>query len=419
MKKSILKKIGAILLTAAVAGSVGAFAACGGEGGGGSGTGGGGSSSQYGGKIFIGVQQTRGNNYEAMCKFLDALKPELNFDYQIAQMSYSDNSNLTLIENAIMKGAIGIITMTEMEMGTTQQVIELCEEEGVYYAGYMSDFWKTSATPTTGKAPKDSQYYLGSVSDGELDTETTATWLFEAVKESPYRKIVLTRSPEYAYPRSVESAKTFKKLVDKYNEENEDDFELWTENTDGPAFVLDYGLPATFAPQLTKWQQWGGGDLALVGLNYCAGTIMGMTTYADLKFPIFNAGWDDDVAKQFGALDDANKPVKALCQTPCETIIYPLVRMLNAVNGTPYADEPTNPDDKIIEAKYCHIESAKDIEDGKTHCMNFNDARDLKYALISPAEVKDLLAANGGTFAQLKSTIASWDTEYILRREIK
>ena len=51
--------------------------------------------------------------------------------------------------------------------------------------------------------------------------------------------------------------------------------------------------------------------------------------------------------------------------------------------------------------------------------MNFNDARDLKYALISPAEVKGLLAANGGTFAKLKETIASWDTEYILRREIK
>ena len=103
----------------------------------------------------------------------------------------------------------------------------------------------------------------------------------------------------------------------------------------------------------------------------------------------------------------------------CETIIYPLVRMLNAINGTPYADEPTKPEDRIIEAKYCHIESTKDIADGSTHCMNFNDARDLKYALISPAEVKGLLAANGGTFAKLKETIASWDTEYILRREIK
>lgn len=202
MKKSIFKKIGAIALTAMLAGSIGAIAGCD--------SGAGGGSSKYAGKILIGVQQTRGNNYEAMCKFLDALKPELDFDYQIAQMSYSDSSNLTTIENAILKGAIGIITMTEMEMGYTQQVIELCEQEEVYYAGYMSDFWKTYANPTTGKAPKASKYCLGSVSDGELDTETTATWLFDAVKESPYRKIVLTRSPDYAYPSSVESAKTFK-----------------------------------------------------------------------------------------------------------------------------------------------------------------------------------------------------------------
>ena len=93
--------------------------------------------------------------------------------------------------------------------------------------------------------------------------------------------------------------------------------------------------------------------------------------------------------------------------------------MLNAINGTPYADEPTKPEDRIIEAKYCHIESPQDITDGSTHCLNFNDARDLKYALISPSEVKGLLAANGGTFAQLKETISTWNTEYILRREIK
>ena len=416
MKKSILKKIGAIALSSVLAGSIGAVAGCGGGG-----NGGGGGSGKYAGKILIGVQQTRGNNYEAMCKFLDALKPELDFDYQIAQMSYADESNLTTIENAILKGAVGVITMTEMEMGYTQQVIELCEQEEVYYAGYMSDFWKTYAEPTTGKAPKDSKYCLGSVSDGELDAETTATWLFEAVKESSYRQIGLTRSPDWAYPRSAQSALTFKKLVDNYNAtaaEN-DKFTLWTEGTDGPAYVLNYGLDAQFAPTLTKWQNWGGSDLALVGLNYCAGTIMNMTTYRDLKFPIFNAGWDDDVAKQFGAMDDATKPVKALCQTPCETIIYPLVRMLNAINGTPYADEPVKPEDKIVEAKYCHIESTKDIEDGSAHCMNFNSARDLKYALISPTEVKALLAENGGTFAKLVETISTWDTEYILRREIK
>lgn len=417
MKRSIFKKIGTIALSAMMAGSIFAFAGCdledGPDGPGGDG----------GVKILVGVQQTRGNNYEAMCKFLDALKPELNFTYDIQLMDRSDNNNVIVLENAILKGVSGIITMTEMAASATQGIIKLCEEEGVYYAGYMSDFWKTySDDNLSGKKPKDSQYCLGSVSDGELDSESTAKWLFEAVKKSKYRKIVLTRAPEYAYPSSIEASVVFKGLVDEYNKTAEagDKFELWTEGvTNGAAYQLDYGLPTSFASTVTAWQKWGGESLALVGLNYCAGSIMGISSYNDQKFPIFNAGWDDDVAKEFGDLTDTSKPVKALCQTPCETIIYPLVRMLNAINGTPYSDEPTKPEDKIIEAKYCHIETTQDITDGSTHCMNFNDARDLKYALISPAEVKGLLAVNGGTFEKLKSTIASWDTEYILRREIK
>ena len=421
MKRSIFKKIGTIALSAMMAGSICAVAGCSNTGntpGGNTPSGGSG-----GTKILVGVQQTRGNNYEAMCKFLDALKPELNFTYDIQLMDRSDNNNVILLENAILKGVSGIITMTEMAASVTQGIINLCEQEGVYYAGYMSDFWKTySDANLSGKKPKDSKYCLGSVSDGELDSETRATWLFETVKKSPYRKIVLTRAPEYAYPSSVAASEVFKGLVDEYNATaaDGDKFELWTKGvTKGAAFQIDYGLPTSFASTVTEWQNWGGDDLALVGLNYCAGNIMGISSYNDQRFPIFNVGWDDDVSKEFGSLTDASKPVKALCQTPCETIIYPLVRMLNAINGTPYADEPTKPEDRIIEAKYCHIESPQDITDGSTHCLNFNDARDLKYALISPSEVKGLLAANGGTFAQLKETISTWNTEYILRREIK
>jgi len=421
MKMSIFKKIGAIALSAALVGSIGAVAGCTGNG---DNNGDDPNKGDKGGvKILVGVQQTRGNNYEAMCKFLDALKPELNFTYDIQLMDRSDNNNVILLENAILKGISGIITMTEMAASATQGVIEMCEEEGVYYAGYMSDFWKTySDSNLSGKKPKDSKYCLGSVSDGELDSETTAKWLFDTVKKSPYRKIVLTRAPEYAYPSSIAASEVFKGLVDEYNKtaEEGDKFELWTDGvTKGAAYEIAYGLPTSFSSTVTSWQKWGGDDLALVGLNYCAGSIMGIDSYNNQKFPIFNVGWDDDVAKEFGDITDSTKPVKALCQTPCETIIYPLVRMLNAINGTPYADEPTNPEDRIIEAKYCHIESPQDIVDGSTHCLNFNDARDLKYALITPAEVKGLLAANGGTFEKLKNTIASWDTEYILRREIK
>ena len=50
--------------------------------------------------------------------------------------------------------------------------------------------------------------------------------------------------------------------------------------------------------------------------------------------------------------------------------------------------------------------------------MNFSDDRSPSRALINADGIKSLLAGEeGATFAKLKDTIESWDTEYVLRRQ--
>ena len=286
--------------------------------------------------IVIGVQQTSGNNYEAMCNFLDDIKDDLGFTYKTVLLESRDNNkNLTTFQNEILGGANGIISMVDMDAANLSALLEYCEQNNVYYGGYMSDFPNAVADESLINNP----YLVGSVSDGETDGNILGQYLFDAVVKSDARTVVFTRFPAYAYPAAIDSVNAFKELAEEYNATHDDDFSFPAieggDAADG-AYVIDFAVQAVPDANITEWHNKGVD--AIVSVNSLAKRILPALTQNNINdVGIYSAGWDDSIIDSFGD----NKPVKTLCQTPCETIVYPLVRIINAVRGNSYSDEQT------------------------------------------------------------------------------
>lgn len=368
-------------------------------------------------QIAIGVQQTSGNNFESMCNLLDSLKEELNFSYSTILMTRNNDENLTAFDNAMLSGAAGIISMTDMDVVSTKTLIEKCEVNNAYYAGYMSDFANTFANKNAGDVAnvnyiKSSPHMLGAVSDGEIDGAVRGEFLFNQVVATTARKVTFARFPLYAYPSAATSINKFKELATTYNQTHDDDFEFIVNAGDGATDTFEVNFSMASVPDATV-QDWNSkGVEAVIAVNSLGKKILTpANTYAP-NLAIYQTGWDDNIVSSFP------DKIKTLCQTPAETIIYPLVRILNAVRGNSYADEPTDKGQTIVTGQYVYLTTTQDLENGRRNSMNFSLDHTVEHSLVTPAQVKALLAGEeGASFAKLKGTLDSWTTKYALTRQ--
>jgi len=360
--------------------------------------------------IVIGVQQTSGNNYESMCNFLDDLKGELNFDYETVLLeSRNNDKNLSTFQTKMLAGAQGIISMVDMDKANLSKLLADCEKNDVYYAGYMSDFANVNKDETI----MNNKYMLGTVSDGEIDGAVRGEFLFNQVVKSTDRKIVFSRFPVYAYPSAVASINKFKELADAYNATHDDDFTYYT-NNDG-SDTYEFGFTTPTLPD-AEAQAWKNANVdAVVAVNSLGKRLLPAfkSNNMDTTTNIYTLGWEDNIISDFG--DD--KCVKTLGQTPAETIVYPLVRILNAARGKSYSDEPSM-NDKVVTGRYTYLASTADLNNGRINSMNFSTDHSVSHAIISKAEVKALLAGEkDATYKKLVDTLNSWDSQYALTRK--
>ena len=357
--------------------------------------------------IIIGVQQTSGNNYESMIKFLDSLKSDLGFDYETVLLdSRNNDANLSTYQTKMLAGADGIITMVDMDEANTTKLLADCEKNNVYYAGYMTDFANVIKNDTI----MNNKYMLGAVSDGD-DGETRAQFLFDEIVKTTNRKLIFTRFPLYAYPVAATTINKFKELATAYNANHDDDFSYY--EGEGTENGYEIGFQTAVVPD-AEVQKWAAADVdAVVAVNSLGKRLLQPVKTNGGDMVIYQLGWDDSIISEFGD----NGKIKTLCQTQNETILFPLVRILNAARGKAYSDEPTSKTAKIITGRYTYLSSSKDLADGRQNSMNFSTDHSATRALISPADAKALLAENNGTYAKLTSTINSWTSEYVLRRK--
>ena len=112
-------------------------------------------------------------------------------------------------------------------------------------------------------------------------------------------------------------------------------------------------------------------------------------------------------------VDEFPETIKSLCQTPAETIVYPLALILNAVNGTQYSDYPSDKESTLITGNYIYMATEEDLEASVGTTMNFTEGNPVSASLVSVEEFGELL---NGSYADLTGLIASWTTENVLAR---
>lgn len=370
--------------------------------------------------IWIGVQQATGNNYDSMCHLLDALGEEYNFTYTAELMDRNADAALSSVQNALLSGAQGVIAMTDTDTSTNRRIVEMCEENGAYYAGYMNDFKSIFDPEET--SVTDAQYilesdnFLGSVTDGDIarDGGTRGEWLFNQISQTDYRKIVFAHSPTYAYPVAATAINKFVELMEAWNQAHpEDQFEVYTEGTsanstvyDG-AYQLGFGGPGSTIPDSDIAEFVENGVEAIVAVNSLGNKLLPSIQSANANIVIYQIGREDEIVDEFP------ETIKSLCQTPAETIVYPLALILNAVNGTQYSDYPSDKESTLITGNYIYMATEEDLEASVGTTMNFTEGNPVSASLVSVEEFGELL---NGSYADLTGLIASWTTENVLAR---
>ena len=364
--------------------------------------------------ITVGVQQDTGNNYLSMVNFLNGVKDELNFEFDTVLMdSRNDAKNLDALQNSLNSGTRGIINMTDMSANNLSTLLKNLEANNAYYAGYMVDL-----TNAKNGNLLSNKRIVGSVTDGEGGASRGES-LFNEVVKTNNRKIVFAQFPEAYFPAVTGAVARFKELAAEYNETHDDKFSYYETS-------LGANYPETSTFQMTfqmsqvpaaEYAAWDDANVdAVVAVNSLAKRILPAAKTDSTPINIFSVGFDDEILDDFGE----NKVIKSLAQTQAESIFYPLVQVLNAINGKEYSDAPTNDEEKILTGHYVYLTNTADYEAGKANTMNFSADHGFDKTLIDAKTVKSLLAGEeNASFAKLKATLDSWTSEYVLYRNTK
>lgn len=365
MKKSFLKKVLAVAMTAAM--SVSALAGCGGQGTGSSNANaggdnvggtqqanGGGEDNQTpvaegkGGTIMWLSNLQSGAQYEAAKAYMEAMCDAAGYSFTVV---YGDGfndaaGNLQAVKNGMTNDVVGIIASQD---GGLLSIME--EYPEIYVAGYNTDMNSVYGGGENA-AVLENDHFLGTIADQSAEGEGIAQTYFDQVVAHGYKKVAVINFPSFAYPALGVAAEHFSALVDEYNAgaADADKIEVVGETT-----TLE------FSPLEDSWFLADGhNDLDCI-VAMCAGTsfvfptlvnaISNGTCSADTK--LLTSGYDSDESITSMLGDSEGKIISFLSISPCEDPAYAFILIDNAVNGSQFADwtnERVNSTDWVIDS---------------------------------------------------------------------
>lgn len=336
-------------------------------------------------KATIGVcfYTDTGKNVDSTKAFLESLSETLNVEFKYGTFTQTDEAaNLTKVQEMIASNVDGIIGT--MDLGTPAIVSE-CEAAGIYYAGYICDF-DTSYTSNYDQV-FGSEYFLGTVADGHTpDDVCIGTQTFdslieynEAHADAPLTHVSMAIFPSWAFPSQQTAADQFVAAVEEYNEtaENPITVDALDEETD----VLNFSpMDSTYFSKHPDTQ-------AVISL--AAGTSFVYPTMVsagvDTSIKLFTTGYDGGEESNFGSA--GTQTYQQICVTAAETITYPLVLMLNKINGTEFADMPEKAE--RISTEQLIVNSDEDMTKFQTSIYCTENAAD---AVWTPEDVLNMTA---------------------------
>lgn len=336
-------------------------------------------------KATIGVcfYQDTGKAPNATKAFLESLADTLNVEFKYGTFTQTDEAaNLTKVQELIASGVDGIIGT--MDLGT-QSILSECEAAGIYYAGYLCDF-DTSYTTAYDDVFGNSNF-LGTVVDGHaLDDVNIGDQFFDSLIEynernadAPLTHVSMAVFQVWAFPAQTTAAEQFVADVEEYNKTAETP--ITVDPLDEEVDVLNFApLDSTY---FSKHPDTQAIMSFAAGTSFVYPTMVSAGVDSDIK--LFTTGADGGEETNFGSA--GTQTYQQIAFTGAESIVYPLVLMLNKINDTEFADMPEKAE--RISTELYIVNSDEDMELYVNSLYNTADAANAAY---TPEDVLNMTA---------------------------
>ena len=351
-------------------------------------------------KATIGVcfYQDTGKAVDATKAFLESLSDTLNVEFKYGTFTQTDEAaNLTKVQELIASGVDGIIGT--MDLGT-QSILSECEAAGVYYGGYLCDF-DTSYTNAYDDVFGNPNF-VGTVTDGHNpDDVCVGTQFFDSLIEyneshadAPLTHVSMAIFPSWAFPAQATAADQFVATVDEYNKTAETP--ITVDPLDEEVDVLNFApLDSTY---FSKHPDTQAIMSFAAGTSFVYPTMVSAGVDSDIK--LFTTGYEGGEESNFGSA--GNQTYQQVIVTGVETIVYPLVLLLNKINETEFVDMPEKAE-RISTEQYI-VNSDEDME---LFVNSLYTTADVSAAAYTPEDVLNMTAFGNpdATYADLVSAV--------------
>ena len=335
-------------------------------------------------KATIGVcfYQDTGKAVDATKAFLESLSDTLNVEFKYGTFTQTDEAaNLTKVQELIASGVDGIIGT--MDLGT-QSILSECEAAGVYYGGYLCDF-DTSYTNAYDDVFGNPNF-VGTVTDGHNpDDVCVGTQFFDSLIEyneshadAPLTHVSMAIFPSWAFPAQATAADQFVATVDEYNKTAETP--ITVDPLDEEVDVLNFApLDSTY---FSKHPDTQAIMSFAAGTSFVYPTMVSAGVDSDIK--LFTTGYEGGEESNFGSA--GNQTYQQVIVTGVETIVYPLVLLLNKINETEFVDMPEKAE-RISTEQYI-VNSDEDME---LFVNSLYTTADVSAAAYTPEDVLNMI----------------------------
>lgn len=356
--------------------------------------------------IGVAFYQDTGYAVTATKAYLESLSDTLNVDFVYAVLTQTDESaNLSTIQNLISAGVDGIICTMDLGMNS---IIEECEMAGVYLAGYLCDY-DTSYTQNFDRV-FGSEYFLGTATDGQNPDDTTiGNVMFNSLLEynernadAPITHVSLAIFPVWAFPSQMTGAMQFIANVDEYNKTAETP--IICDPLDEEVDVL------MFSPMNTTYFSKHPGIQGIISMAAGTSFVYPVMVQAgvDKDIRLFTTGFEGGEENNFGSV--GSRTFQQNMVSAAESVTFPLVLLLNKINGTEFADMPATAE-RISTTQFC-INSDEDMAVFTKSLYYTGNAAD---AMFTAEDVLNMTAFGNpdATYAGLRDILAHMTIEDI------
>ena len=358
-------------------------------------------------KIGVGLYNDSGYYTENVRTYLGALGKAMNVEFVYVVLTQTDEAtNLTKVQELISAGCEGIILT--LDMGTSN-ILRECADADVYVAGFLCDFNTSfyTAYDDVFKNPT----FLGTAADGPCGDDLRAGYdYFDSLMEynerhpdAPLTHVAMVTFPAWAFPAQQVFVQQFTEKIEEYNK-----------TAETPIIVdpLNEGVDVLpFTPlDSTYFTKHEGIDAIMCfadGNTFVYGTML--SAGVNDKIKLFSAGYGEGTDENFGSKGFGTFQQETV--SAIEAVIYPVVLLVNKINGVEFADQPAE-----AERRSCFsiiLNSDEDMDAFVNH--SFYITGNMDDALYSPEQVVNMTAVANpdATYADLCAILNQMTFDYI------